>query len=222
MTIGKASGLDGQAAKMSFARLKGRKAAYRLIFVPAKPVRTHPNSPATTAIKSLVNADQQRLQVFQTLQNYDQTDPPSIALSVISRATAKQLRRLSLLPLQALPPVEADPVPVFESKSLESTDEDVIDPPLPPELQPVLMDDGFPKLPEGEKLVPFASDGFVFDADSIDLKNMPDFDPDEDLEAEYYTDDVYAWTKSNNLDLVQGARPRLYNCLHVPKKRPTT
>ena len=89
-------------------------------------------------------------------------------------------------------------------------------PELPPELQPVLQETGLPGPSEDlSGIVRYGSD---VDRDALDLKNVPDFDPDQDGEAQFYINDaINAWIKADQEECAKGANPRLYKSLDISK-----
>ncbi|KAL8653410.1 MAG: hypothetical protein Q9226_003861 [Calogaya cf. arnoldii] len=89
---------------------------------------------------------------------------------------------------------------------------------LPLELEPALMADGTPALPDDPNWVEEEyCDYDEADNDAFDLKNTPDFDPDQDWEAQFYLDEHDAWIKSDERESLSGARPRLYEKSSIPR-----
>lgn len=131
-----------------------------LFFVSAKPLALHPGAPATLAIKDLLRVDNRQLQVYDVMQHHSQSGPPGLALSLIDDlATMKKQAAHKLQSLPQLPRDMMDDESGSKGSSMEKTGSDKPrkeDTPeedgseLPPELQPVLMDDNLPLLSEAE------------------------------------------------------------------------
>ncbi|KAL8653409.1 MAG: hypothetical protein Q9226_003860 [Calogaya cf. arnoldii] len=87
---------------------------------------------------------------------------------------------------------------------------------LPLELQPVPQDDGLPndELRDGWTIHNDSGEGSDWDA--LDIKNLPDWKPDQDPEQDLFTDDVYAWVRRGEQETLCGTRPRLYTRLDIP------
>ncbi|KAL8992075.1 MAG: hypothetical protein Q9169_007394 [Polycauliona sp. 2 TL-2023] len=85
---------------------------------------------------------------------------------------------------------------------------------LPPELRPVLQDD---ELPLGSPDEAIHDPPDESDDDAFDLKNTPDFDPDQDWESPFYKQENDAWIKADEQESLRGARLRLYEHSSIPR-----
>ena len=171
--------------------------------------------------------NKRQLQVHDVMQDHQQIRPHGLALSLIDDLPTMKKQAVHKLQFPPQQPRDLDDdEPESKGSSTEITgydeppEEDTAgqdDPELPPELQPVLMDDGFPPLPDDEDFFDDDPDT-PSDYDELDLKNTPDFDPDQDHEAKFYTDDIDTWIKADEEETIKGARPRLYERLNVIKE----
>jgi len=196
-----------------------------LFFVSAKPLALQPRAPASKAVSELVEGAGQQLQTYNVVEYTTRSRTPRLALSVIHDLANFKASALSLPPLQ---PQAKDPVNSVPNSPLAEAPDSDDGPGLPPELQPVLKESGLPPLPEGLDLSVEDEDGEDLgettptDYDALDLKNMPDFDPDQDGEAEYFSDDVLdAWVMLDE-ECSKGARPRLYESLDISNQTGAT
>lgn len=58
-----------------------------------------------------------------------------------------------------------------------------------------------------------------FDLDALDLKNLPDYDPDNSEEAGFYSAEaLYAWIKADQEACVKGARPTSCELFDAPRQ----
>ena len=199
-----------------------------LLYVSARPFAVHAQSSAVSAIKDLVKGKQGKLRLYDVLQLESPAPLSGLALAFVNDLTTFKSKATSVL--QALPQVPRNVITnsaavranfaeaikarkVAEKKELESAP----GPFMPPELQPVLQESGLPQLPDDHN-----PDTLIWDddeqsdfGDNGDVKNTEDFDPDQDPEAEFYTEHVDAWMKADIEDCVSGAKPRLYSQLEV-------
>lgn len=199
-----------------------------LLYVSARPFAVHAQSSAVSAIKYLVRGKQGKLRLYDVLQLESPAPLSGLALAFVNDLPTFKSKAASVL--QALPQVPRDVITndaavranfaeaikareVAEKKELESSP----GPFLPPELQPVLQESDLPQLPDDhdpDTLIWDDDDQSDF-GDDGDVKNTEDFDPDQDPEAEFYTEHVDAWMKADIEDCVRGAKPRLYSHLEV-------
>lgn len=199
-----------------------------LLYVSARPFAVHAQSSVVSAIKHLVRGKQGKLRLYDVLQLESPAPLSGLALAFVNDLPTLKSKAASVL--QALPQVLRDVITndaavranfaeaikareVAEKKELESSP----GPFLPPELQPVLQESGLPQLPDDhdpDTLIWDDDDQSDF-GDDGDVKNTEDFDPDQDPEAEFYTEHVDAWMKADIEDCVRGAKPRLYSHLEV-------
>ena len=192
-----------------------------LFFVSAKPLALHPSAPAVMAINNLLKGADRQLQMYDVLERHTQGRPPRLALSLIDDLT--KVKKEGAHKLQSLPQQPKDSIDdEFETRGMsESPQEETSDndgPELPPELQPVLQDDGFPLLPDDEEAI-WDGEEPGNDYDGFDLKNCPDFDPYQDYESEFYTNDIIdAWIKADEEECANGAKPRLYERMNIPNE----
>lgn len=199
-----------------------------LLYVSARPIAVHAQSSAVSAIKHLVSSKQGKLRLYDVWQLESPAPLSGLALAFVNDLPTFKSKAASAL--QALPQVPrcvitndaavranfAEAIKareVAEKKERES----LPDPIVPPELRPVLQESGLPQLPDDYDL-----DTLIWDdddesdcGDSGDVKNTDDFDPDQDPEAEFYTEHVDAWMKADVEDCVRGAKPRFYSHLEV-------
>ena len=200
----------------NFRRQSFRNMATGLIYVSSKPLDLHPNSPASKTVKKLMKEITGYLQTYDVIYDDKESRPRGLALSLIVdfASTERQLAHMQPFPAQTRESIDA------ENKS-EAYDEPLVeDPPdleeveLPPELQPVLMESGLPRLSGPVSDIKVYSPDF--DPDALDYKNLPNFDPVEDGEAEFYTDDaITAWIKADQEECARGAKPRLYKSIDM-------
>ena len=207
-----------------FFCISSRKMAVGLFFVSAKPFALHPSAPASMAINNLLKEANQQLQMYDVMQDHTQRRLPRLALSLIDDLAKVKEGAHMLQSLPQQPKDSTDDASETRGRS-ESPREETSDndgPELPPELQPILQDDGFSPLPDGEEAIWDNSDT-PHDYDAFDLKNTPDFDPDQDHEAEFYTNDIVdAWIKADEEECTKGAKPRLYERMNIPNETKST
>ena len=160
-----------------------RRMATGLFFVSAKPLALHPNASATMAINNLLRGANRQLQIYDVMQRRTQSCPPSLALSLIDDLV--KVKEEGAHSLQSLPQLPKDSIHDesetrgrSESPQEGTSDNDELE--LPPELQPILQDDGFTPLPDGEEATWDDSDTPP-DYDALDLENTPDFDHEETI-----------------------------------------
>ncbi|KAL8678598.1 MAG: hypothetical protein Q9186_005061 [Xanthomendoza sp. 1 TL-2023] len=197
-----------------------------LFFASARSLGHQPNAPTAIAIKELLMRQKRELQPYIVMQYGKRNDPAGLALSLLTDLTA--LRRSSINSLAPLPPLPVsiiidvwhDELSVMISNLVDDVakcneiDEDYE---LPPEFRPVKMDDGFPQLPDDYNEDDICWDtGEFTDWDSQDLKNAPDFDPDQDPEKEFFTYDVHTWVRADEHESLRGVKPRVYERLYLP------
>ena len=158
-----------------------------LFYVSAKALRSQPDAPSTLAISNFVKDNKQHLLVYDVMRAKSPREPPGIALSVLGALT--EVKKESFQALKPLPPLLRnllDNEPALEggsgAREPKKAKELVDDAPLPPELQPELIDDD---LPEGdpEDAIQDSSDGGLEKLAA--LKQCPDFDPNihEDIQS---------------------------------------
>lgn len=203
-----------------FSRRSCRTLQTGLLIVSAKPIAIQPHAPAIKTLNELVNGANMQLKMYNAVEENTKNCVPRLALSVI-HDLAKF--RADALPLAFLPPQAKAPARPTPHSLLDPEFDDTDEQTLPPELQPVLQDDGIPPLPPGED--PWEEwdsredEKDEIDYDALDLKNMPDFDPYQDHESKHYSIDVLnAWWTSDEDDCSKGARPRLYENLDISNK----
>ncbi|KAL9126198.1 MAG: hypothetical protein Q9217_004716 [Psora testacea] len=138
-----------------------------------------------------------------------QSRPPGLALFLISD--------LKMMKKEAAHKLDSIMDKIMSDESPKEDTPGQVDSELPPELQPVLMDDDLPLLPDDENI--FDDSNTHSDYNALDLKNTPDFDPNQDHEAGFYTDDVDVWIKADKEGSIRGARPRLYEKLNISKEK---
>ena len=127
-----------------------------------------------------------QLQTYDVIASSTQTRPRGIALSSIVNFanTQRQFAQLQPLPPQTRSSIdEENEAKAYDEPPAEET-HDTDGPELPPELQLVLEEDGLPGPPEDlSDIIYDDDDDSDLDFDASDLKNLPDFDPDQDWEA---------------------------------------
>lgn len=198
-----------------------------LLYVSAKPLALRPSALTTLAMKPHFKNKDWQLQPYDVMRYQWQGHPPGLALSLVDLDSTKE----KVADPPSLPPLPRNSVDTEQENQKRSAkatapDENSEDnmpgdeADLPPELIPVLQDDGLPLLEEGEDLqaiVMDESDGSE-DFDIYDIKHTPDFDPDQDYERKFFTYDIDTWVKADQKEAVEGARPRIYEMLNVPKE----
>lgn len=199
-----------------------------LLFVLAKPIVTHPNDPATSAIAEFMKNNKAHLDFYRPAQQPSARTKYTavIGLSIIDDFGRMKIQANKIL--RAWPPVPADKVDIDAIEylnrppELDDEEDDPIE--LPEHLQPTAMDDGIPSSPAGwESRIqerPWYETSAAFD--ECDGKNCEDFDPDQDPELEYFSDDaIAAWTKAAIDECTEGAKPRFYEALDITKEEPS-
>ncbi len=185
----------------------------------------HVQSSAVSVIKHLVRGKQGKLRFYDVLQVESPAPLSGLALAFVNDLPTFKSKAASVL--QALPQVPRDVITndaavranfaeaikareVAEQKELWNSPTRS----LPPELRPVLQESDLPQLPDD-----YDPDTLIWDdddhGDDGDFKNTDDFDPDQDPEAEFYTEHVDAWMKADIEDCVRGANPRIYSHLEL-------
>ena len=202
-----------------------RRMVSGLLFVLAKPIITHPNDPASLAIAEFLKQNKAHLDFYRPAQQPSNKTKYTavIGLSIIDDFARMKIQANKTL--HTLPPVLADKVDneVLEylNRPPELDDEEYDPIELPEHLQPIATDDGIPDSPRGWAFrcpePPWYETSAAFDAG--DGKNCEDFDPDQDPELEYFSDDaVAAWAKAAIDECIEGARPRFYEALAITKE----
>jgi len=195
-----------------------RNRATGLIYVSSKPLDLHPNAPATKAINKLMKATTGQLQMYDVIYNRKQTRSRGLTLFLIVdfANTERQSAQLQPLPPQTRESIDSEnKAEAYDEPPAEETP-DTDSPELPPELQPVLQESGLPG--PSKDLSGTVHYGSDFDLDALDLKNAPDFDPDQDGEAQFYVNDaINAWIKADHEECAEGAKLRLYKSLDISK-----
>lgn len=148
-----------------------------------------------------------RLQFYQKLEAGSQESPCLLALSVLGRGNEAEVRGFSSLP----------PLPPLHELSTEECIEREESPPLsaggaelPSDLQPELQDDGLPDQSsendlESDEVDDSPESEDVLEFDALDLKNAPDFDPDQGADAEFYGKSVVnGWIRLDDQQCAQG------------------
>ena len=190
--------------------------ASHLLYVSTKPLDLYPNAPATIAIKKLMISRQ--LQLYDVIYSQTKTRPRGLALSLVdSIKSIPQLDQLQVLPPQTEESIDAENKAEAYDAPLEEDQPDTDGPTLPPELRPVLQESGLPG--PGGDMSTIITDTGDYDHDALDMKNLPDFDPDQDGEAEFYTNDaINAWIKTDQEECAKGAKPILFEKLNIVMK----
>jgi len=185
--------------------------------VSAKPLALRPSALTTLAMKAHFKTKDWQLQLYDVMQYQWQGRPQGLALSLVDLYSTKE----QVADPPSLPPLPRDSVDTEQETPKRSAKANVPDEnpednmpgkeaELPPELIPVLQDDDLPLLEEGEDLetiVMDESDGSE-DFDIYDVKNAPDFDPDQDYEREFFTCDVDTWVKADQRRSCRGRKTK--------------
>lgn len=206
---------------VAFRLSYSRKMATGLMYVSSKPLDLHPNAPASIAMKNLMNETTRQLQMYDVIHNRMQTRPRGLALCLIDdfEKAKTQAAKLHSLPPQRKDSIDAENKAEAYDEALAEETPDTDSPELPPELQPVLQESGLPEPPEDESEI--INDGYDVDFDALDLKNLPDYDPDMDPEKSFYTNDVInGWIMADQEECAKGAKIRLYETLDIPSDHP--
>ncbi len=198
---------------------RSRNMVTGLLYVSSRPLDLHPNAPASLAVKKVMRETTRQLQLYDIIYYRSQTAPRGLALSLFDdlAKTRTQAAQLHPLPPQSRDSIDAElEAEAYHEPPVEETPDG---PDLPPELQPVLMPSGLPDPPDDESEI--INDGYDFDFDGLDLKNLPDYDPYYDHEMDFFTDDaVNAWIKADQDECAKGAVLRLYESIDIPNDNP--
>ncbi|KAL8847611.1 MAG: hypothetical protein Q9221_007341 [Calogaya cf. arnoldii] len=194
-----------------------------LLSVSTKPLDHYPSVPAAREINDIVKQQHRTLQFYDVMQRGKRSHPPGLALSLLTPfpTTGESIDRSAWL----FPPLPPDTIidAWHDELNLMKLDlvEDIAvcnendDYQLPLELQPVLQDDNLPN-DERDGWIIYNDSGEDSDWDALDIKNLLDWDPDQDPEQDLFTDDVYAWVRRDEHETLRGTRPRFYTRLDIP------
>ncbi|KAL8735427.1 MAG: hypothetical protein Q9166_000973 [cf. Caloplaca sp. 2 TL-2023] len=152
-----------------------------------------------------------QLQQYEVLQRgkTDHTSGAALSLifdfAAITKNFSKLPRVLPPIPKQAIIDAWHQQLRHMKKSLLDDVAEytnEVDDIELQPELQPALPGDDLPTHDDIDDEDIIWDTGEHTGWDSLDIKNMTDFDPDQDPEQEFYTDDVGAWSKQMSENLL--------------------
>ena len=185
-----------------------------LLFVSARALSRWPNAAPVQTLRTALSRAGRRLQFYQQLPASRPDSPCLLGLSLIGRGTESGYRDFSSLPsLPPIPEFATEQSVAGKDRPLRSMTGNGIS----SESQPQIPGDGLSDSASAIDLEP--DDDFDFDPYALDLKNTPDFDPDQDPDAAFYEESVvHKWIRLDDQQCAQGPKPRLYEWVPVSNK----
>ena len=197
-----------------------RRSLSGLFLVPAKPLLTYPNHEASLAVRNFVEGTEQELVFYKTEQLPRNSPSGIIGLALIDAYAAWKSQAVELLQ-KTLPPVPSDSSDDEALECLnyvsqeEPDDEEPIE--LPADLVPAYIPSGLLMATEADlenyrKYIRLKLDFNI----GPEYKNYVDFDPDQDWDAQFYSEEVATgWLRATIVECSKGAKPRFYEALKV-------
>ncbi|KAL8913115.1 MAG: hypothetical protein Q9171_002009 [Xanthocarpia ochracea] len=184
-----------------------------LVFISAKALVAHPSASASLAVLDFVKANRSQLTFYDYQHLVKLGRPAGVILAIVDQYS--EVKDQATNQLQPLPPVPENAADDEELEPLEPTDPEAE---LPEEQRAQLMDDGLPERPDDEWDEVY-DDYEAYDEE--DVKNTDSFDPDQDPEKKWFSDNaVNTWVKADWDECRKGAKPRFYERFDVEKTGP--
>lgn len=189
-----------------------------LCFLPSKPLSIHPDAAATiTTIEHLGRCSRgvSYYEMWREPDIHPSKHPTGVVLA-LTHDFAQAKDQITAAKLPTLPAVDQQHWANLKTFLNEDVwDDEPID--LPPELQPQAMDDGIrisSEPPSADAMYSCVDDD---DMDAADIKNMEDFDPDQDSDQDEYIENEHGWIDADKVECLEGANLRLYEGFDVSK-----